>query len=402
MVIPPIDPFSRSSKLAQPSEGAPPKSFLKGRELVSWQCLVLSGAGIVVAVGVSVVAGMMAVQNLLQVAASPDCRANLSAEETLSARIYCADELARNRTVEGLRDAIKLASSIPAEAPLRAMGDRRIEQWSRDLLDLGETAFQEGDLDRAIAIVRTIPMSSPVYPTGSDRIDQWKKTWEKAEDIVRETKASITRQEWTTALNRARELVRLGNRYWETSRYQDLLDEVQSGKEQQNAEKAAAEKVRASRVVQRFNRWEREFEAEAAVRLNRAKTLARSGNLQGLKAAIAEAQQIYYGTPVYEEAQQQIQTWQQQAETIQDRYHLDRAIRLASRGNEDSLQAAIDEAFMVSPTGKLYEEARTRVDQWMDRLYRIRYPLPASAESRRGDFYTIPPSQPTLTPNPER
>lgn len=401
MDIPPIDPTPNPPEFSRFSETTPFNFFLKGMGLAPWQRLTMLGVAIVVAVVIPAAAGMMAVQHLLQVADSPDCRASLSSDDALSARIYCADELARNQTVEGLRDGIKLVSSIPADAPLRATGDRRIEQWSQELLNLAETAYQEGDLDRAIATARTIPMSSSVYPAASDRIDQWKKTWERAEEVIQETKASIVRQEWTPALNAARELVKLGNRYWETNRYQELLDEVQAGKDQQKAEKAADAKVRASRAVQTFTKWEQGFEAEAVARLNRAKNLARSGNLKGLKAAIAEAQQIYYGTPAYEEAQKQLQTWQRQSETIEDRYHLDRAVRLANRGNEDALQAAIDEAFMVSPTGELYEEARTRIDQWMDQVYRIKYPLPTNAGSGRGDAYTIP-SQPTLTPNPER
>jgi hypothetical protein len=256
------------------------------------------------------------------------------------------------------------------------------------LLDLGEAAYQEGDLDRAIHITRLISINSRVYSTATGRIDEWKKSWEKAEEIYSKTQDAIERQEWTKALNIARELVKLGNRYWETTKYQELLNGVQAGREQQKAERAAAEKARAN-PFQSFAKWERGFEAEAIAHWRRAKALARSGTLKGLKAAIEEAQQIYYGTPTYEEAQKHIETWQRQAEAIEDRYHLDRAMRLARRGNEDSLQAAIDAAFMVSPTGSLYEEARSRIDQWMDQLYRMKYSSPATSEGR-GDPYRIP------------
>ncbi|MCL6432742.1 MAG: hypothetical protein K6T90_00775 [Leptolyngbyaceae cyanobacterium HOT.MB2.61] len=381
-------PINPSPDPSQPPEPASSKTLLKWLETASWQRLLLLGSGLTVALIMPGVAGMMAVRNLLKVAEPADCRTNLSSDNPSSVLLYCADEMTRNKTVENLRDAIKLINLIPAGDPLRATGDRRLEQWSQDLLDLGEAAYQEGDLDRAIHITRLISINSRVYSTATGRIDEWKKSWEKAEEIYSKTQDAIERQEWTKALNIARELVKLGNRYWETTKYQELLNGVQAGREQQKAERAAAEKARAN-PFQSFAKWERGFEAEAIAHWRRAKALARSGTLKGLKAAIEEAQQIYYGTPTYEEAQKHIETWQRQAEAIEDRYHLDRAMRLARRGNEDSLQAAIDAAFMVSPTGSLYEEARSRIDQWMDQLYRMKYSSPATSEGR-GDPYRIP------------
>jgi hypothetical protein len=373
-------PIKPSSAHPEPPEAKPFYFSLRAMMLSPWQRSLLWGVGLLVALVVPAVAGIIAVRHLLKIADPPDCRANLSSDSSLSARLYCADEVAKDSTVEGLRDAIKLVSSIPGNDPLRATGDRRIEQWSQTLLNLGETAYQEGDLDKAINIARTIPISSRVYPTASDRMNQWKQYWEKAEDIYRETQNAVQKQDWTEALNTARALVKLGNRYWETTKYQELLNQVQEGKEQQKSERTAAEKARV-KSGQVITKWERGFEADAVAHLKKANELARSGSLKGLKAAIEEAQLIYYGTPTYDEAQKQIEIWQRQAETIEDRYHLDRAIRLASRGNQDSLQAAIDEAFMVSPTGNLYEEARSRIDQWMDQLYRIKYPAPGNSAS---------------------
>ncbi|WP_421658189.1 tetratricopeptide repeat protein [Leptothermofonsia sp. ETS-13] len=395
-------PINPSPDPPQPPEPSSFKALLKWLETASWQRLVLLGLGLMVALIVPGVAGMMAVRNLLKVAESPDCQTNLSSSDNPSSvLLYCADEMARNKTVENLRDAIKLISLIPTGDPLRMTGDRRLEQWSQDLLDLGEAAYQEGNLDRAINIARLISINSRVYPTAINRIDEWKKSWEKAEEIYNKTQDAIERQEWTGALNIARKLVRLGNRYWETTKYQELLNRVQAGREQQKAERAAVEKVRAN-PFQSFAKWERGFELEAINHLRRAKELARSGTLKGLKAAVEEAQQIYYGTPTYEEAQRYIETWQRQAETIEDRYYLDRAIRLASRGNESSLQAAIDEAFMVSPMGSLYEEARSRIDQWMDQLYRMKYSSPATSTSeKRGDSYRIP-EQSKVSPASEK
>lgn len=384
MALYPINPSPNSSDSAESgrfkvvaiAKGLPPRVRL-----------VLLSVGVLIALVVPGVAGMMAVRHLLQVAESVDCRANLATDDSLSARLYCADELARNRTPDSYRDAIKLVSTIPESDPLRAMADRRIEQWSQELLDQGDTAYQEGDLDKALNTVRIIPLSSRVYATAEERMAQWKERWEKGEGIYKDTEDAISKQEWTEALNTARQLVKLGNHYWETTRYQELLDKVQAGKEQQKAERTAAEKSR-NRSARSLTRWEQGFEVDAVTRLKRANQLARSGNLDGLRAAIEEAQLIYYGTPVYEDAQRQIEVWQQQADRIEDRQHLDRAVQLANRGNEAGLQAAIDEAFMVSPTGNYYEEARKRIDQWMDQLYRVKYSTPN--QTGKGEPFPTP------------
>lgn len=315
---------------------------------------------------VPVVAGIASVKHLLEIADLPDCQTDTytDANDNYSARLYCADELAGKRTVGDLRDAIKLVNSIPEGDPLREAGDRRVERWSSTLLDMGEDAYQKGDLDSALNAARAIPISTQLFNLAGDRMNHWKDIWDRAEDIYKRAKDAIDQQQWSNTISTARELLKLDNHHWATTRYQELMDQLQAAKEQLKSQKAAPKPPSQNSVL----------DADGTAQLKKAKTLAARGDLAGLKGAIAEAQQIFYGTPAYNAAQKLTEQWEKQAGLIEDRQHLDRANQLAQRGTEQALQAAIDEAYQVSPSRSLYNEARRRIDQWMDQLYRTRYP----------------------------
>ncbi|UBF25262.1 hypothetical protein K9N68_27180 [Kovacikia minuta CCNUW1] len=352
----------------QPFNRNPVKlAYQQFQKIPFWFRMGLFGVGVGVVLILPGIAGIWAVRHLLGLAELPDCRAAAATSDSLSARLYCADEIARKQTIGDLRDAIKLVSSIPADDPLRTIADRRVVQWSQDLLNLGEQFYQEGNLDNAIDAAQTIPVSAKLYTAAHDRIDQWKATWEKAQQTYDQSQSEIDQQNWNSSLRIAKGLLTLGNRHWET-KYQELMDKLQAAKEQQSQTKDARSKPKPGKE------GDRTYEADAATRLKKAKDLARSGTAKGLQQAIDEAQQIYYGTPAYEEAQKQIETWQQQMGAMEDRLHLDRAIALAKKGDERSLQAGIDAAYEVSPSGSLYDEARRRIDEWTDQLYRLRYP----------------------------
>ncbi|MGA7935868.1 MAG: hypothetical protein WCA35_20115 [Kovacikia sp.] len=347
-------------------------AYAKFLRMPLWLRLGVLGLGIGAVLFLPGIAGIWAVRHLLGLAELPDCREAAATSDSLSVRLYCADEIARKQTVGDLRDAIKLARSVPEEDPLRAVSDRRIEQWSQDLLNLGEELYQEGDLDAALGAARIIPMNTKTYTSAQERITHWKDTWDKAQETYDQAKAEISQQNWNSSLRIAKGLLTMGNRHW-VQKYQEVIDELQAAKEQRSQASTAKPKPN-SRID-----GDRNDQAEAAKRLEKAQNLARSGTPNSLKQAIDEAQQIYYGTPAYEEAQKQIETWQQQMGALEDRRHLDQAITLANKGDQTSLQAGIEEAYEVSPSGSLYDEARRRIDQWTDQLYRLKYPSSPAA-----------------------
>ncbi len=352
------------------------------------------------AVGVPTIAGIWAARNLLQVGESTQCQASAAITDSYAARLYCADELAEQQTPEALRQAIKLVSSIPADDPLRMSGDRRLERWSNDLLRVAEASFQSGKLDEAITAARTIPITSKVYGQAQDRIKFWQETWETGETAYQEATEAIENKEWSNAVGIARKLLALDSNYWQIIKHQELMDELQAAQEQEKAQAKAAKVPKPDKTL---TKWEQNFEAEAIARLQKAEKLASSGKVEDLQAAISEARQIYFGTSVYDQAQRRIDVWDQQVVSQEDRNYLDRAIRLANRGDVASLQAGIDAAYRVSAHGKLYQEARSRIDQWSDQIYRLQYATPdlPPPTLTSGDRLSAPlQPQPVVSPLP--
>ena len=101
-----------------------------------------------------------AVTDLSRLPALPECFAVSWSDDNSSARLYCAKISADRNTPQDLQQALALVSHIPRTDPLRLDTDRRIRQWSNDLLQLGEAKYQEGDLDGAIEIAEKIPQAA--------------------------------------------------------------------------------------------------------------------------------------------------------------------------------------------------------------------------------------------------
>jgi len=351
------------------------------------------GGALLIAIGF----GSWAWMRLLGLTELPDCLATLEINSTSSERLYCADTLASHQTITDLQTAMDQISLLPSDDPLQAERDRRIAQWSQDLLRLAEAEFQTGNLDTALNAVNAISEQSPVYSQVRDRAKQWKATWEKAQTTYDEAIAAIGRQQWGEALSMARTLLALGNDYWATTQYQSIMDELQAKKESQSQANRAASEAKSAP-----NRKSQD-EQQLAARLANAEQLAGSGTMSGLQSAIAEAKEIQlrFGYAGYELAQQKIDRWQQQHDSLQDRWHLDRAIQLARRGDEASLQAGIDEAYKVSPVGKLYDEARQQINHWSDQMYRLQYQehVPSQPVRDRPSPTTTNPVQPSPHPS---
>lgn len=329
------------------------------------------------AIGLTVGAGWQATQMLLEVPELPNCWAMYLSSHSASARLYCAEMIAGKRTIEDLQRAIKLVNELSEEDSLKEKGDRLAEEWSRELLVLGEEAFQQGNLEWAIRAANSVSSSHQSFQQAHKLKQNWQSVWNKAEAIYSEAEEKINQRKWAATQEIARELLRLGNEFWATTKYQELMQqlEIAQGNEgKPHSPQATARKVgkeEQSPVETYLARLKRNEEATIDAQLAKARNLARSGHLEGLKAAVMEAEQVLYSTARFEAVQREIDTWKRQIETIEDRPVLSRALALARKGDRDSLQAAIDEAYQIYPGRALYEEARQQIDQWSDRMYSL-------------------------------
>ena len=333
----------------------------------------------------------------------------LSPLATESTRLYCAQITADRQTATDLAEAIKLADSISLSHPLRQDGDRLIQQWSNRLLELGDTAFQNGKLDDAIIMLQSIPDGTPLYASTTQQIEQWRETWKQAEDIVQKVQDAIAADNLLIAFAEARTLLKINNEYWRTTRFQDVVNQIQTAKESKIAQAAADrkkgianapfEKMRPLTTDELMSGWQKEQDQEAAIHLQKARSLAATDEVSRLRDAIAEAQMVLSGSAQYTQAQQLIKDWSTQIETAEDRPSLNRATALARKGGIDSLEAAITEANRIYFGRALYREAQANIDQWSaqvrqlyDRQYSQELPPNNSIPLSDPSFYQVPAS----------
>lgn len=326
-------------------------------------------------------------------------------DDAVAVNFYCAQVSAGQQTVEALTEAIKIARLVPADHPLAAQSDRKVEQWSQRLLELAEDFFQSGKLEDAIDAARRIPVTTSTYRRADEQIKVWQSVWDNAQSVYSDAEALADRGDWDQAFEKARALRSLDNRYWDGERYQELVQKIQEAKEGK-ATLAKAEQERKkvappspTPLPDSLVNWRQQQEQEAVANIARARKLAKAGTADGLRAATEAAEQVLFGTPHYEEAQRLVDRWHNQIQEIEDRPYLNRAIQLADKGDMSSLQAAIAEASNVSFGSTLYQEAQNKIGQWTEQLQKLNlrsYPEPPTVRAIGSPAnYTVSPTKVT-------
>ncbi len=421
--------------------------------------------------------GFLAMALLLKMPGLPNCPAIFWPTASASLRLYCAQLASKKQTVDDLLEAIALVRNLPDDHPLRPEINRNIEDWSLDILQLGDEAFHAGDLAGAIATARRIPGDTSAYDLVDKRIKRWQSIWSRAEEIYQQAETLMGQNNLPKAFQQAVRLLNVGNRHWETTRYDELVGAISVARKDggklakarnlarrgglknllsaiklaetidaknplyPEAQKAIADfgrkmldlanarldkedldnaltivdklpdgaklKAEAKDFVElagaRSRAWEgtvaglqeaiaraeklgpeRPLYAKAqslilnweqeigdVVRLSRARSLAQGGDIGSLQAAISEAELVPFSNPRGREARQQIRRWKREIETIEDRPYLNRAEQLASGGNVQALKAAIQEAQQISLGRSLHKEAQGKIRQWRRQVERI-------------------------------
>lgn len=250
-----------------------------------------------------------------------------SAKEDVD-KIAQAERLANTKVVDNFLEAIKLAESIGKNSYLYQKAQELIPAYGRKMLDLAQVKMNERDADTALDIARQIPEVTGLQI--------------EVEDFI--ALADAKRSAWIgnvagleTAIIQAQQI--------DPSR--PIYDEAQ----------------------QLVTQWQ--LEIEDVSRLEKARMLANQGTINDLTAAIGEAQLIPTSNPRGSEARQDINRWQAQVETIEDRPYLERAEQIAFLGDINSLQAAIAEASQIRQGRALYPEARRKIRNWVRKVQRI-------------------------------
>jgi hypothetical protein len=366
--------------------------------------------------------GFMAMSMLFKLPTAPNCPSIFWPLASASVRLHCAQLAASKDTVNDLLQAIALVKQLPQSHPLRVEIDKNIEDWSSEILKLADGSFQTGKLDEAIATARKIPEDLSAYKLVEDKITHWQSIWSKAEGIYKEAEDHTREGRWHQAFMAAAKLLRVDNKFWETTKYEQLNGLItgarvdgdklakaeglakngtvnnllQAIKLAQSIEQNSYIYQKAQKAIPEFGRkmldlaqlkLERRNADEAIaiaqqipsvtgldgdtqdfITLAEAQRSAWIGSTIGLEGAISQAQQISTTRPVYDQAQKLIARWQLE---IQDVAMIEKARTLASQGTVSDLTAAINEAQLVPASNPRGREARSEIGRWTGQIQTI-------------------------------
>ena len=400
------------------SSSAPSGEPLRLRSRIKKVCLdwrFVSSLGLVTTIGLTTVSALF----LLKIPALPNCPSIFWPLASASMRMQCAQLAASKRTAKDLIEAIDLVGTLPKDHPLYEEASRWIEDWSKELLDVAQEEFNNGDLKAAIAAARKIPIHAVAAQQVDARVKLWEGVWSEAESIVRKVDEFLAKRNWRDAFNEATKLLALENPYWQTNRYVEIGTQIATAKDEITKMNQADQAVKdgstdellktlqaldtipnqsnfykeaqdiRSRMGKRLITLAEDAadrgqfdealritnkipdglnlkqETEDFIALIGAQSKAAKGNSLEIEEAISQALRIPAGRPLSDRAQKLVTRWQNE---LRDIAQLDRARELARAGNPEAIQAAIAEASGIGSGNAKYREARDFIEKESGKL----------------------------------
>ncbi len=373
----------------------------------------------IITLGISSGLVYLALGLLLNPQAVPNCPEVFVPMSSASLRVYCGQLAAGKNTLPDLVSALKLVDGIAPDDPTRSYVDTNVQRWSLAILRLAEARYQEGKYEEAVAAARRVPSNVSAYKIVAKRLNQWEETWAKAVEIDKETRGLLNSSKWVNAYSVAVKLTRINNRYWATTKYQELADLVQVAKADSSKLDEAHQLVKSSEVKDLLkavemsakidassfahteaetiigqaakkmlglakakldkNDWkgaleianqtpeapEIKVERQDLINLTQAQSHAQTGSIPELETAISLLQSIKSDSPMFKRSTQLMGNWQVE---IQDLAALQRARSYAATGTVLDLKAAITEAGQIPATNPRGKEAIQVVTQWRKQI----------------------------------
>lgn len=279
--------------------------------------------------------------------------------------------------VKNLTEAIKLAGEIEQKSYLYQAAQKLIVETGNQMLDLAVAKLDEGEWQEVIRIVSNVPTVESLQKTAEDLVVLARAhspaelgTVGGIEDAIRRaTEIDSKRPLYATAQrlinNWKREIgdvaaIEESEKLARGGRVNDLRSAIAK------LRTIPASNPRALEAKGLIARWTNDIEEiEDAPLLEKADRLASFGDLDSLQAAIASASQVGRGRILYQDAQKRIQNWTERIERYQDQPLLDKAQQLAFSGN---LEEAIALLNTIKPGRVLYNEAQTKIRNWSSEL----------------------------------
>lgn len=294
-----------------------------------------------------------------------------------SEKLAKARSLIEQGSVDNLIAATQLIDQLSPDSYLKPAGKKEITTISNKIMTLAEQTLKNGNWQEAINIANKIPASANLQENVKDfvllakahapalldtvaglkdaiaqaqRIGRDRPLYLKAQDYIRNWQGAIAD---VATLERARQLAESGG-----------INELKAAIAQVQTIPVSNPRGQEARTQQVS--WTRRIEEiEDKPVLEMAEQLARFGDADSLKQAIAQAQKITRGRALYEEAQNHIAEWTTRSQRLEYQPILDRAEQLAAEGN---YAEAIAQAQQITPGIVLYNTANSKIRQWKTQL----------------------------------
>ncbi|MCA1994439.1 MAG: hypothetical protein LDL41_20695, partial [Coleofasciculus sp. S288] len=337
-------------------------------------------------------------------------------------RLYCAQAAVESGKLERIEAALTLLQHWPSNHPLYSEAQRVMKEASAAILELAQQKNSQGDQTGAIQLIGKIPVTSPLYQETRATVTTWQQQWQRGEEITKQFKDALKVQNWYQASQLLLELPKLNSQYWNVSRVDVLIQQLEAEKQAWQQFQEARDLAKSNRLEQLYeaialaskidpnsyikaqaqvelSKWSRTLlqiaaslfenrnyagavgileripvntsnyqEAQDWIHLSRATEAAQKDNVFALVDALETVRQINPKSPVRQKATAQAALWQSK---LQDRMQLQFAQLLASVGQQTGHEMAIDQATRVAPGRPQRLFAQTLIAQWRKEIQHI-------------------------------
>ncbi|MBD1913138.1 MULTISPECIES: hypothetical protein [unclassified Leptolyngbya] len=396
----------------------------QGKRRTGWTLSMMFMTGLGVTGGL----GILALIWLTSLPPMPECD-RVSRLSPDPEQLYCAQEAARSGELRDLKAAVDLVKDWTPRHPLYAESQQWLGRWSRNLMEMARQRYTNSDLKGALEIASLVPKSSPFYDKAQATIKEWQAEWEEGQAIYETAQEALKNQLWSEASQQLLALGRLQSPYWREQRMAQLtqqifaersswgsLQEARRLARRKNPDNLQAALTQLSEIIPQTHAWEEaqenrqewgtalasmgwqqwqqgntdeaialaqaiptdlplEGELAALVRYSHAQKLASwdvntdwqpsPAQLWRLQEAIAALQGIPRSSALYSVAQTTMADWQGQ---LKDVTQLQMASAIASLGQKQALELAINQAADVSMERPRRTQAQTLIAFWRSQI----------------------------------
>jgi hypothetical protein len=363
--------------------------------------------------------GYAATSMLLKLPETQSCSKVFWPIASAAVRLYCAQNAAEDKSVDGLLEAIDLVAVLPRNHPLKPEIDRNIKKWAMSILEVGEEQFQQGNLTEAIATAKQIPKNVEAHKLVKEKIADWQEIWSDGEETYAQLEQRLREAKWNEAFSWAVRLTESRNSYWATTKYEESINKINIAQEENaavgkaqtqlsngkiddillaidkvdNIDKNSYAYEQAQKIISEgkgkllenieqlieTENWKELLQVTNRIpyslgwnnRIREWNILASAGSsanldtVLGIEEAIEEAEKIEPNSTYYQTARQLMKRWTLEIEDVR---HLTEARELARVGTVENLQQAIAEANLIPASNPRYSEALREIKQWRSKI----------------------------------